>query len=180
MIDLQTMPFYFAGISKQRHILHRGGIFMGRYIFRDDTEDIQYNKICSKFMNASVKRFLIRIVITTICLIAMTYGPTYAFFIQNIPATGFDLRLPFTDEKSNEEFFGILMFQFILATYGALGLVGMEIAMELFVGMISIVPTLLEYEFRKMDEKIAKNEFNVLELRLTFRNIVQQIMDTDK
>lgn len=174
------LPFYFLVISGKRHILHRGGIFGGRYLLRNDSEDIEYNEICSKHMDLCVKNFAIRLIITSVGVTAMNVGLWYAFFFKHIIATSLDVRVPFTEEKSYEEFYGNIAIHVSYLIYGSLGLIGMEIAMELFLCVVTISPKLIAYEFRKLANKIEMKRFTQLQTRVTFRNIVQQIMDIEE
>lgn len=174
------MPYYYEAITKRRNEIHRGLVYGGRHIFKNDFKDIEYSEICSKQMDESVKNFLIRIVIISSSLAAVSSGPIHAYFFKGIKTTIIEVRIPYTDENSNGEFFGNMLVHMCISIYGSLGFVGMEIAMEIFIGVISIGPKLVAYEFRKMDENIKENLFTKLQFRLTFRNIVQQITDVDE
>lgn len=169
-----------TALSEHRFAVHRGSIFTAQHILHDKHDDIKYTEMCSKFMDFSVKNSIIRMIITSICVVAMTSGPSYALFIQHVKATGLDVRVPFTDERSSEEFIISISVQLCLGVYGIVGLLGMEIMMEIFVGFVMIAPKLIEYEIEKMNKKIAEKHFKKLHVRLIFRNIVQQIMDADE
>lgn len=67
-----------------------------------------------------------------------------------------------------------------MGVYGTIGYFGMEIAMELFVGVMTISPKLIELEFQKLVKNIENNSINELQSRIIFRNIVQQITDIDE
>lgn len=174
------MPFYFKALSKQRHDLHRGCLFSGQHILPNDFEDIEYTKLCSKFMDESLKNFIIRLIITTFGVFAMNIGLWYAFFVKHIVATSLDVRVPFTEERSYGEFYVNISIHLSYLVCGSLGFVGMEIALELFMGVVSISPKLMEFKFRKLADKIEEKTFTELQTRVTFRNIVQQIMDIDR
>lgn len=131
-------------------------------------------------MNATVKNFAFRMIITSLGVFAMNAELWYAFFVKHIVATSLDVRVPFTQERSNAEFLGNIMIHVSYLIYGSLGFVGMEIGLELFVGVVSVTPQLIAYEFRKLADQIEANKFTNLQTRVTFRNIVMQIMDIDK
>lgn len=174
------MPLYFSALTKRRYEIHKGFEYAGRYIFQDDSEDMEYTKICSKFMDVAMKNFSIRMIIITLSVVAMNIGATYAFLFKGIKTTVVDVRIPFTEERSYEEFFGNIVVHLWMGIYGTFGYLALEIGMELLVGVVAMAPRLVEYEFRKLDKNIKKNRFNELQKRLTFRNIVQQIMDVDE
>ncbi|XP_055296748.1 uncharacterized protein LOC129565663 [Sitodiplosis mosellana] len=58
-------------------------------------------------------------------------------------------------------------------------MLAMEIAMEMVIVVMYTVPKLIEYEFQKLDEKLKESRSDMVNVHRTFRNIVQQIMDTD-
>lgn len=62
-------------------MLHRGIVFIGQYILREDCEDVEYTEICSKFVDDSVKSVLFRMLVMSLSVVAMNTGPFYAFFI---------------------------------------------------------------------------------------------------
>lgn len=111
MINCQCSSFYHLTLTNRRYEVHKGLIFSGRYLLRNDDRDREYTEICSKFMDESMKNFLVRIGVSALCAIVVTLGPSYVFFIQHVRTTGLDVRVPFTDEKSYEEFVVSLIFQ---------------------------------------------------------------------
>lgn len=116
-----------------------------------------------------------------VSVVAMNIGATHAFLFKGIKTTVIDVRIPFTEEKSYEEFFGNIFIHLWMGIYGTTALLAMEIAMEIIVGVIIMAPKLVELEFQKLDKKIKMKQFNEqLQMRLTFRNIIQQIMDIDE
>lgn len=174
------MPFYFVAISEKRHDIHRGALYSGQHILPNDFKHIEYTEICSKFMDESMKNFAIRLIITTLGVFAMNYGSWHAFFIEHIVATSLDCRVPFTGERSYGEFYVNIAIHSSYLVCGSLGFVGMEIALELFTGVVAIAPKLIALEFRKLANKIEEKTFTELQIRVTYRNIVQQIMDIDE
>lgn len=131
-------------------------------------------------MNVSVKSFLTRMLIITMTVVCVNLRACYALFVQGIKTTVIEVRVPFTVERSYGEFLGNFMIHMSMATYGTLAYVGLEIAMELLIGVVFIAPKLIEHEFQKLNKNISENRFTSMQSRFTFRNIVQQIMDVDK
>lgn len=177
---LQGLPYYLMTFTEKKHQIHNGLEYAGRNIYRDDIEDEEFTEMCSKNMDECIKNFLIRILVISLCFVFMSSGPVYAFFYLDIKTTIIDVRIPCTEEGSNYEFFGNILIHLCISVFGFFAFVGLEITMEVFVGVMFLAPKLVEYEFRKMDAKIENNSFNELQVRLTLRNIIQQIMDDDK
>lgn len=174
------MPFYLLAIGKRRHRIHQIIIYCGRYIYRDDFENTEYNKICSDFMDFSMRNFLMRMIIIALSIVAMNIGATHAFLFKGIKTTVIDVKIPYTEEESYEEFFGNIVIHMWMGIYGGLSLLALEVGMEVFIGIVAIAPKLVASEFRKLEKEIANNRLNKLQAKLTFQNIIQQIMDIDE
>lgn len=154
--------------------------FGGKYLFSNHHEDENYIKICSEQMNNSMRSFMLRFMIM---LTTFTIGYTkmnYATIVMGIKTTMLEVKIPFTEEKSNEEFLANYVLQTIIASFGFFGYFGMEIAMELMVIAIAISPKLITFEFQKLIEVIENGQLTPSQVCFTFRNIVQQVMDIDK
>lgn len=127
-----------------------------------------------------MKNFLIRMGVLALSLIALNAGPVYQHMSKGIKTTPLEVRIPFTEEKSNEEFLITFIIQCTLGVYGFVGYFSMEVGMELMFGVVNITPILIKHEFRKLDEKIKNNLFNRIQASVIFKNIVQQMMDVDE
>lgn len=90
------------------------------------------------------------------------------------------MKIPYTEEKSYEEFFGNIVIHMWMGIYGGLSLVALEVGMEIFFGIVSIAPKLVAAELRKLEKDVSDDNLTKFDARLTFRNIVQQIMDVDE
>lgn len=180
MYYLQSLPFLYSGLSKDRYSWDSLIDFGKRYIISDHHEDENYSKICSKEMNKSIRSYMLRIVIM---FTTFTIGYTkmnYATIALGIKTTSVEVKIPLTKEKSNYEFGMNYVLQTIIAAYGFFGYICMETAMELIMLAVASSPKLIKFEFQKMDTKIEKGLLNPLQVLFTFRNIVQQVMDVDR
>lgn len=100
--------------------------------------------------------------------------------IQHVRATTTELKVPFTEEKSNAEFLINMIITVFFASHGGLIYLGMEAMMSVWCDIVTISPKLIKYEFQKLYDKIQEKDFTKQKLRITFLNIVKQIVDTDE
>lgn len=154
--------------------------FGGRYIYRNHHDDIEYQQICSRHMDKSMKHFLTKMLMMTIGFTAAVMGPTYAFIFNGIRTTTFDAAVPYAEEKSLVEFSVNSMIQLLNATYGALIYLGMEVAMELFSNIITISPRLIEHKLRKIISDYAENQITPSQLHFAFMDFVKQLSDANE
>lgn len=108
--------------------------FGGQYIYHNHHDDIEYQRICSKNMDKSIKKFLTKMTMMFIGYTVGLMGPIYAFTFYGIRTTTFEFAVPFTEEKSWTEFGVNNLIQFLTATHGGLFYIGMEIVMEINFG----------------------------------------------
>lgn len=148
----------------QRYRLHSLIDFGGRYIYRNHQDDIDYQRICSRHMDKSMKYFLTKMMMMTFGFTAAVIGPTYSFIFNGIRTTTLDAAVPFTEEKSLVEFSVNSMIQLSNATHGALIYLGMEATMKLFSNIITISPRLIEYKLRKLISDYAENRMTPSQL----------------
>lgn len=107
-------------------------------------------------------------------------GPAYIFLTQGVKTTIINSRIPFTAENSNAEYLGNLALQFILGGYGLLSFVGLEVSVDIFGDLISIVPKIIEYELKQFHGKFKNKDINEVQLYFVFNHIMKQTMDFEK
>lgn len=90
------------------------------------------------------------------------------------------MKLPFVAAGSNKEFLGNLILQVIVAYMGLLGYVGMEVAVDCARDASTIKPKIVEHHMSELTIKIKKKSINDLEIAVTFRNIILQVLDSDR
>lgn len=168
------------GVSKKRYLAHNLLSFAGYYIYPYRHDDIEYTRICSKHIDTSVKSFRTKIATMFLTINLSVFGMIYAPIFENMKATTTELKMPFTEENSNNEFLLNMTLTIFFATHGGLIYLGMEVMMSVWCDIVTISPKLIKYEFQKLYDKIRENGFTEQKLRITFLNIVKQIVDTDE
>lgn len=108
------------------------GRFGGIYVYHDnDFEDAEYNRICSKQMDLTMKSFLIKMAMMILSAVAVCFGPTRVYILYGIKTTTWEVRIPFTEPKSDAEFLGNILLHFNLILHGIFGYIGIEVWMSL-------------------------------------------------
>lgn len=74
-----------------------------------------------------MKNFLIRISIIALTSVNIYTGPAYEYFSKDVRATPFEFRIPFTEEKSYEEYRATFLMQLPLAPFAILLFIIMEV-----------------------------------------------------
>lgn len=128
-------------ISENRYRYQSLVDFAGFYIYSDkNAEDVEYNEICSKQIDVSVKTFLIKLLLMSLGGFAAISGPAHVYITNGIKTTTTDLRIPFTEAGSNVEFIANLIFQFNICIHGWFVYVGIEVLVSVIENLITLTP----------------------------------------
>lgn len=100
--------------------------------------------------------------------------------VHHIKVTTFEVRVPFTEEKSEAEYLFNVLYQTSYASIGASFYIGMETMMEIFSNIITIVPKLTEYKLKNMIDKFTKNNITKQQLNFALKDVAKLSIDTDK
>lgn len=177
----QTVPITYTWLSNIRAKMASLSNFGGQYIYQDnDFEDTEYNRVCSNQMDVTMKSFLVKMTLMTLSAFVAGFGPIRAYVLYGIRTTTLEVRIPFTEPKSNAEFLGNLLLQFIVLFHGILGYVGAEVWMSLVENIVSISPALFKLEMKRLCEEYKTKATSVLELHSRFRHLVVQSLDADR
>lgn len=143
---------------------------------------MEYSRICKKHMDATMRSFITKMIIMVLSYSAALTGPAYVYYTTGIKSTTIELRIPFTQGKSNAEFWVNILYMFAYATYGALLYIGLEVAMAIFENTVTVTPDLIRMEINHLavDYQNKKKSISKLELLLRIRNIVKQCLDLDE
>lgn len=165
-------------LSRERHKLHSLVQFGGRYIYFDEYDDPGYQRICSQHMDISMKKFLIKMTLIFIGYYAAVSGPVYAYITQGIKTTTIDLA--FTRDGSNAEYVFNNILQTIVAMHGGLAYLGIEVMVSILQNVITISPKLFAYKLKKLTTDYAEKRISEQQLRVAFKDLEKQSIDTDK
>lgn len=153
--------------------------FGGKYIYLTNDEDPEYNEICSKHIDATVRRFFIKMLTILASFWLAMIGPIHAYISQGIKTTTTNVRIPFTDVNSDAEFIGNIILQSVIGFHGVFGYIMIEVAMSMFDDVITITPKLIKFKLKRLDEAVKMRQ-NDLQICLLVKDIIKQSMDYDK
>lgn len=167
-------------VRNQRYLLHSLVEFGGRYIYHNHHDDINYQRICSKHMDKSIKQFLIKISMIFTGYTAAVMGPIYAFMVYGIRTTTIEAVVPFTEEKSWGEFTVNSILQMVNATHGGFIYLGIEVVMDIFSNIITILPHLTKLKLKKIMLDYTENRMTPSQLRFAVKDVVKQCNDANE
>lgn len=157
------------------------GRFGGLYIYHDGKfEDTKYNEICSKQMDVTMRSLLFKMTMMALSAVAVCLGPIQAYVLHGIKSSTWEVRIPFTEPKSDAEFLVNVLLHFNLILHGFFGYIGMEVWMSLVENTVNISPKLFKLEMERICDQWKVRAIPELEMRLRFRNLVEQSLDADK
>lgn len=167
-------------MSKRRYIYRSLIDFAGRQLHESVQNDHEYNEICSKEIDESMKGLLAKLAMLMVGGCSSCFMPAYVYFTEGIKTSTTCVRVPFTDENSDAEYIVNMIFQSIVFVVGFIHYVGMETSINILQNFIRVSPKLIQIDFRRLEEKRDKGELTESQLRLQFNNIVKKSIDTDE
>lgn len=105
------------------------------------------------------------------------FSTLYASFWMGKRTTTVDVKFPFVQEKSDEEFWFNFALQWIIFINGLFLYFGIEITMNLFEDFAKISPKVIHLEFIDTMKKCEQKELYDEQLRITFKNGIMLVTD---
>lgn len=144
-------------LSKDRGTFHDLLDFPGRNIFRNDRENTEYNRICSRATDAMIRNFVARLIILSIGGTTAEFGPAYVLIDQGVKTTTTKVKFPIIVENSDTKFLLNIILQFTIFIHRFLIYVGIEITMLIFGNVATVTPKLIGYDFRRSIDEYGRN-----------------------
>lgn len=176
----QHYPISLAAVNKQRFNVQALFDFGGKYIYHDNHDDTEYNRVCSAQLDLTIKNFLTKMGIIFAPFIVAVIGPVYAYFFKNMKVTTIEAHIPFCESQSNTEFFLNILWQIIVGTYGGQMYVGLEVFLSLYEDINALAPKLIKLDFDSAIQQYKEKKITDHELQWYFTKIVQRSQDADK
>lgn len=176
----QHFPTFHSYALSGRFMLQSLVNFGGRYIYNDSHDKTEYNRICSQQMDRTMRRFINQLLASLIAYNFILIGPLRAYFVDGIRSTLIATRIPFTEPKSNAEFFGNFSLQSIVLTHSFTQYIGVEVFLALLENAVNITPRLVVMELEHTIQLYKNKSITALELRSRIVNIVKQSNDSDE
>lgn len=154
--------------------------FAGRYIYHNNHENTEYNRICSTAMDSTIREFAIKMGIIYISMVGAFIGPTHAYIVYGIKTSWTSERIPFTAPNSDEEFMINILLQTIIFVHAIWAYFALEVACTLFANVVNVAPRLSTNDLALAIQQYEDKKDSQLELRCKMRNFVKSTCDTDK
>lgn len=167
-------------VTKSRFEWNRLIFYGGKYIYRNDDPDAEYNRICSDHMDKTVTDFFTKMGAIFVSYLFAVIGPIQTYIMLGKKSTTTEARIPFCEPKSNAEFLGNFIFQGIIASHGLLMYIGLEVMFSIVENVVTIAPKLVENELSKVIRMIEDKSFPESELFWRMRRVVMPSQDTDE
>lgn len=167
-------------LTKKRFKLQAITDFAGRYIYHDNYENTEYNRICSAAMDSTIREFAIKMGIIYISMICAFIGPTHAYIVYGIKTSWTSERIPFTAPNSDDEFMINILLQTIIFVHAIWAYFALEVACTIFANVVNVTPRLCVSELACTIQQYNDNEISQLELRFKIKNFVKSTCDTDR
>lgn len=179
------MPVLYIALTKDRFAQANFLALPGRTIYPNgisENADKQYNEICSKSIDESIKSFIQKMLMTIAFTAGAAVWPTYQGLKHYMKVDTIGLKIPFTAENSNEEFFGNLFVFGNVIGHGFFGYMANEIGLTIADDYFAISPKVVKYKFEQFffDYKKKRLKRSEAELFKALRNIVQYIRRYDE
>lgn len=180
-IIFQSFTAYLMCTLGQRTKLVHLMKFPGNVIFLDSKELTAYNRICSRNLDGTFKRFLITISFVILSMGVGVFGPIYAYITTGARTSILGVKLPFFDEGSNLEFMFINVLQFLSGTFGIIGNISIESCSALLISLNQISVSICELDVEEITYQIEKEPYQTsIKSKILLRNILMRIQDVDK
>lgn len=179
------IPVAYISLTKDRFTQANFLALPGRTVYPnivDKDVDKEYIEICSKQIDESIKSFIHKMVMTIIFTVSTAAWPMYQGFKHRVKVDLIGLKIPFTEENSNEEFFGNMFVVGNVVGHGFFGYMANEIGLSIADDYIAITPQIVKYKFEKFFNNFKKKRSNRtnVEVLKALKAIVQYIRRFDE
>lgn len=177
--SFQLVPFIIIMLTEARKQMQFLMRYAGHFVYADDHEGTEYNKICTDHIDETVRSFFVKMGIIYISLVVETV--TVCVYIRRGTRTTLtDLKYPFVAEKSDIEFYLNVFFQAAVVLLGGLAYVSIEIVMGLAHDIASISPKLTNFELRKFHNMMQNKKISKARKDAALKHIVKEALHSDK
>lgn len=167
-------------LTKKRFKLQAIIDFAGRYIYHDNHESTEYNRICSAAMDSTIREFAIKMGIIYISMVGAFIGPTHAYIVYGIKTSWTSERIPFTAPNSADEFLINILLQTIIFVHAIWAYFALEVACTLFANVVNVAPRLTTNDLAQTIQQYNGKKISRLELWCKMRNFIKSTCDTDE
>lgn len=154
--------------------------FPGRYIYHDNHDKTEYNRICSLEMDETMRRFLFKMFTMIASVLISLIWPTYAYIAHGIRTTSTSLRIPFTAPNSDAEFIVNVILQTVILGHGAVAYYTIEVTTTVVENAVTVLPRLSTNDLAHTIRQYKDQTISGWEFRCKMNNFLKSACDLDK
>lgn len=153
--------------------------FGGKYIYDDNNAKTNYNLICSRSMDETLKRFITVLLCVMSSFLIALLGPIHAFIMNGERTSLLGARLPFVEKDSDLEFTLLIMIQTISGFCGISGNIAIETSYNLDMNVFKITTELIELEIEKLSSDLETETLTESQMKHRLCRIFDKVALTD-
>lgn len=176
---VQSATVYYEVISEVRFTTNKMVNYGKKYIHNDNSDENDYNEICSRNMDATLKRFIIIVSIVCLSFVIALIGPLYAYTIHGTRKTLLSVRLPFVEKDSDLEYMLNIILQTWSGIAGFCGNVGIECGYNIIISSIKVTTQLIEMDIKSLSNNLEAETLTKTQIKNKLSMIFQKIDHTD-
>lgn len=173
---MKTYSTYWCSVLKTSRLWPKLIYPPSKYIYRNDTEQTSYNRICWKGLNDTAKQYFICTTVILLTLFGSTVGPLYTYSKTGKITTLYELRIPFLENDPEMEFYFGFAWQGLVSCFGLLGLSLIESGMAVVNNSITVSSKLNVLSLHELSERLEANDItgreSLQKLKLIFKDII--------
>lgn len=174
------MPLAIEMVSQDRFLFQSLIDFGGHYIYMDNHDDNEYNRICSTNMDQTMRKYITKMGTMFISFLFAVFGPIYVFIAHGQKASTTQTHIPYTEVGSNAEFTGNMVLQNVTAGHGIFMYIGFELFFSLLEDVVTVSPLLIQSKLKYTTQLLQEKSMSKLELWWRFGQVVNAAQDLDR
>lgn len=172
--------YFIVTFSNLRFKVTKVLYYNKNYIFNDDHNESDYNRICSQNMDRTMKRFFIVTSIVILSFAIALVGPIYAYIKYGTRSTLLNLRFPFAEKNSDLEFILNLILQIWGGTAGICADIGIEVGYNLYINTIRLTVELIQSDIDVLSSDLEARILTKTQIKHQLLLIFEKIQHTDR
>lgn len=122
-------------------------------MYRDDSNDSLYNRVCSEYLNESIKSYVKIFLLQTFSLSIAMIAPLYSI-LHGERVTLFSVKLPYLNQNPDLEYMVNMCWETANGTLGLIAFWSIEIMFVLVNNTIAVSPALFKVELDQLANEI--------------------------
>lgn len=150
---------YITALNKSRFTWKRLLNVSGQHLYRDDSNDSRYNRVCSEFLNESIKSYVRIFLLQTCSLSIAMIAPLYGV-LHGERVTLFSVKLPYLHQNPELEYMMNMCWETANGILGLIAFWSIEIMFVLVNNTIAVSPALFQVQLEQLANEIENKHGN--------------------